>query len=100
MVSELNNTVSSHFSSPIFPFIVVVFIIHRLILLSIFSPKTILNKHNMLDLCSGQFSKMSVSGEREEGGPASKMSLSGEREEGDPDSNMSLSGEHDTKTKR
>ncbi|XP_036795487.1 NLR family CARD domain-containing protein 3-like isoform X3 [Oncorhynchus mykiss] len=42
---------------------------------------------------------MSLSGEREEGGPASKMSLSGEREEGDPASKMSLSGEHDTKTK-
>uniref|UniRef100_A0A8K9USG1 B30.2/SPRY domain-containing protein n=1 Tax=Oncorhynchus mykiss TaxID=8022 RepID=A0A8K9USG1_ONCMY len=42
---------------------------------------------------------MSLSGEREEGGPASKMSLSGEREEGGPASKMSLSGEHDTKTK-
>ncbi|XP_052375887.1 NLR family CARD domain-containing protein 3-like [Oncorhynchus keta] len=36
---------------------------------------------------------MSLSGEREEGGPASKMSLSGEREEGVPASKMSLSGE-------
>ncbi|XP_064819747.1 NLR family CARD domain-containing protein 3-like [Oncorhynchus masou masou] len=43
---------------------------------------------------------MSLSGEREEGGPASKMSLSGEREEGGPASKMSLSGEHDTKAKR
>ncbi|XP_064866957.1 NACHT, LRR and PYD domains-containing protein 12-like [Oncorhynchus nerka] len=42
---------------------------------------------------------MSLSGEREEGGPASKMSLSGEREEGGPASKMSLSGEHDTKAK-
>ncbi|XP_055769109.1 NLR family CARD domain-containing protein 3-like [Salvelinus fontinalis] len=47
----------------------------------------------------GPASKMSLSGEREEGGPASKMSLSGEREEGGPASKMSLSGEHDTKTK-
>ncbi|XP_055766291.1 NLR family CARD domain-containing protein 3-like [Salvelinus fontinalis] len=46
----------------------------------------------------GPASKMSLSGEREEGGPASKMSLSGEREEG-PASKMSLSGEHDTKAK-
>uniref|UniRef100_A0A674AM37 NACHT domain-containing protein n=1 Tax=Salmo trutta TaxID=8032 RepID=A0A674AM37_SALTR len=43
---------------------------------------------------------MSLSGEREEGGPASKMSLSGEREEGGPASKMSLSGGHDTKAKR
>ncbi|XP_071028937.1 NLR family CARD domain-containing protein 3-like [Oncorhynchus clarkii lewisi] len=43
---------------------------------------------------------MSLSGEREEGGPGSKMSLSGEREEGGPASKMSLSGEHDTKAKR
>ncbi|KAK6283331.1 hypothetical protein J4Q44_G00390790 [Coregonus suidteri] len=42
---------------------------------------------------------MSLSGEREEGGPASKMSLSGEREEEGPASKMSLSGEHDTKAK-
>ncbi|KAK6291490.1 hypothetical protein J4Q44_G00382560 [Coregonus suidteri] len=42
---------------------------------------------------------MSLSGEREEGGPDSKMSLSGEREEGGPASKMSLFGEHDTKTK-
>ncbi|XP_064866785.1 NACHT, LRR and PYD domains-containing protein 12-like isoform X3 [Oncorhynchus nerka] len=42
---------------------------------------------------------MSLSGEREEGGPASKMSLSGERGEGVPASKMSLSGEHDTKAK-
>ncbi|XP_036821677.1 NACHT, LRR and PYD domains-containing protein 3-like, partial [Oncorhynchus mykiss] len=42
---------------------------------------------------------MSLSEEREEGGPASKMSLSGEREEGGPASKMSLSGEHDTKAK-
>ncbi|KAM9471282.1 LOW QUALITY PROTEIN: NLR family CARD domain-containing protein 3-like [Salvelinus alpinus] len=42
---------------------------------------------------------MSLSGEREERGPASKMSLSGEREEGGPASKMSLSGEHDTKAK-
>ncbi|XP_055766484.1 NACHT, LRR and PYD domains-containing protein 12-like [Salvelinus fontinalis] len=42
---------------------------------------------------------MSLSGEREEGGPASKMSLSGEREEGGPASKMSLSGGHDTKAK-
>ncbi|KAM9471289.1 NLR family CARD domain-containing protein 3-like [Salvelinus alpinus] len=47
----------------------------------------------------GPASKMSLSGEREEGGPASKMSLSGEREEGGPASKMSLSGEHDTKAK-
>ncbi|KAK6291478.1 hypothetical protein J4Q44_G00382440 [Coregonus suidteri] len=45
-------------------------------------------------------SKRSLSGEREEGVPASKMSLSGEREEGGPASKMSLSGEHDTKAKR
>ncbi|XP_064872941.1 uncharacterized protein LOC135571062 [Oncorhynchus nerka] len=37
---------------------------------------------------------MSLSGEREEGGPASKMSLSGEREEG-PASKISLSGERE-----
>uniref|UniRef100_A0A674AEJ7 NACHT domain-containing protein n=1 Tax=Salmo trutta TaxID=8032 RepID=A0A674AEJ7_SALTR len=43
---------------------------------------------------------MSLSGEREEGGPASKMSLSGEREEGAPASKMHLSGGHDTKAKR
>ncbi|XP_064841885.1 LOW QUALITY PROTEIN: NLR family CARD domain-containing protein 3-like [Oncorhynchus masou masou] len=43
----------------------------------------------------GQFSKMSLSGEREEGGPASKMSLSEEREEGGPASKMSLSGERE-----
>ncbi|XP_052375884.1 NACHT, LRR and PYD domains-containing protein 7-like [Oncorhynchus keta] len=36
---------------------------------------------------------MSLSGEREEGGPVSKMSLSGEKEEGVPASKMSLSGE-------
>ncbi|XP_052323133.1 NLR family CARD domain-containing protein 3-like isoform X2 [Oncorhynchus keta] len=42
---------------------------------------------------------MSLSGEREEGGPASKMSLSGEREEGGPASKRSVSGEHDTKSK-
>uniref|UniRef100_A0A673ZEP8 B30.2/SPRY domain-containing protein n=1 Tax=Salmo trutta TaxID=8032 RepID=A0A673ZEP8_SALTR len=42
---------------------------------------------------------MSLSGEREEGGPASKMSLSGEREEGAPASKMRLSGGHDTKAK-
>ncbi|XP_071028938.1 NLR family CARD domain-containing protein 3-like [Oncorhynchus clarkii lewisi] len=42
---------------------------------------------------------MSLSGEREEGGPASKMSLSGERGEGGPDSKMSLSGGHDTTAK-
>ncbi|XP_055768576.1 NACHT, LRR and PYD domains-containing protein 12-like [Salvelinus fontinalis] len=47
----------------------------------------------------GPASKMSLSGEREEGGSASKMSLSGEREDGGPASKMSLSGEHDTKTK-
>ncbi|XP_064871367.1 NLR family CARD domain-containing protein 3-like isoform X2 [Oncorhynchus nerka] len=38
---------------------------------------------------------MSLSGEREEGGPASKMSLSGEREEEGPASKMSLSGERE-----
>ncbi|XP_064843296.1 NLR family CARD domain-containing protein 3-like isoform X3 [Oncorhynchus masou masou] len=43
---------------------------------------------------------MSLSGEREEGGPASKMSLSGEREEGGPASKMHLSGGDDTKAKR
>ncbi|XP_055751792.1 NACHT, LRR and PYD domains-containing protein 3-like isoform X1 [Salvelinus fontinalis] len=43
----------------------------------------------------GPASKMSLSGEREEGGPASKMSLSGEREEGGPASKMSLSGERE-----
>uniref|UniRef100_A0A674DIK3 B30.2/SPRY domain-containing protein n=1 Tax=Salmo trutta TaxID=8032 RepID=A0A674DIK3_SALTR len=48
----------------------------------------------------GPASKMSLSGEREEGGPASKMSLSGEREEGGPASKMHLSGGHDTKAKR
>ncbi|KAM9540304.1 NACHT, LRR and PYD domains-containing protein 3-like isoform 4-T5 [Salvelinus alpinus] len=47
----------------------------------------------------GPASKMSLSGEREEGGPASKMSLSGEREEEGPASKMSLSREHDTKAK-
>ncbi|XP_064872107.1 NACHT, LRR and PYD domains-containing protein 3-like isoform X3 [Oncorhynchus nerka] len=46
-------------------------------------------------LFRGQCSKMSLSGEREEGGPASKMSLSGEREEGGPASKMSLSGERE-----
>ncbi|XP_071190647.1 NLR family CARD domain-containing protein 3-like isoform X1 [Salvelinus alpinus] len=43
----------------------------------------------------GPASKMSLSGEREEGGPASKMSLSGEREEGGPASKRSLSGERE-----
>ncbi|XP_055769108.1 NACHT, LRR and PYD domains-containing protein 3-like [Salvelinus fontinalis] len=43
----------------------------------------------------GPASKMSLSGEREEGGPASKMSLSGEREEGGPASKMSLSGKRE-----
>ncbi|XP_055768106.1 NACHT, LRR and PYD domains-containing protein 3-like isoform X2 [Salvelinus fontinalis] len=47
----------------------------------------------------GPASKRSLSGEREEGGPASKMSLSGEREEGGPASKMSLSGQHDPKAK-
>ncbi|XP_031677167.1 LOW QUALITY PROTEIN: NLR family CARD domain-containing protein 3-like [Oncorhynchus kisutch] len=42
---------------------------------------------------------MSLSGEREEGGPASKMSLSGEREEGGPSSKTHLSGGHDTTAK-
>ncbi|XP_064866952.1 uncharacterized protein LOC135564813 isoform X2 [Oncorhynchus nerka] len=42
---------------------------------------------------------MSLSGEREEGGPASKMSLSGEREEGGPASKIHLSEGHDTKAK-
>ncbi|XP_052356530.1 NACHT, LRR and PYD domains-containing protein 3-like [Oncorhynchus keta] len=41
----------------------------------------------------GPASKMSLSVEREERGPASKMSLSGERKEGGPASKMSLSGE-------
>ncbi|XP_064843312.1 NACHT, LRR and PYD domains-containing protein 3-like [Oncorhynchus masou masou] len=48
----------------------------------------------------GPASKMSLSGEREEEGPASKMSLSGEREEEGPASKMHLSGGHDTKAKR
>ncbi|XP_071271523.1 NLR family CARD domain-containing protein 3-like isoform X1 [Salvelinus alpinus] len=48
----------------------------------------------------GPASKMSLSGERKEGGPASKMSLSVEREEGGPASKMRHSGEHDTKAKR
>ncbi|XP_071250237.1 NLR family CARD domain-containing protein 3-like isoform X4 [Salvelinus alpinus] len=44
----------------------------------------------------GPASKRSrLSGEREEGGPASKMSLSGEREEGGPASKMSLSVERE-----
>ncbi|XP_064872307.1 NLR family CARD domain-containing protein 3-like [Oncorhynchus nerka] len=43
---------------------------------------------------------MSLSGEREEGGPVSKMSLSGEREEGGPASKIHLSEGHDTKDKR
>ncbi|KAM9545656.1 NACHT, LRR and PYD domains-containing protein 3-like isoform 2-T2 [Salvelinus alpinus] len=43
----------------------------------------------------GPASKMSLSGEGEEGGPASKMSLSGEREEGGPASKISLSGERE-----
>ncbi|XP_064872864.1 NLR family CARD domain-containing protein 3-like [Oncorhynchus nerka] len=47
----------------------------------------------------GPASKMSLSGEREEGGPASKMSLSGEREEGGPASKIHLSEGHDTKDK-
>ncbi|XP_055751665.1 NLR family CARD domain-containing protein 3-like [Salvelinus fontinalis] len=42
---------------------------------------------------------MSLSGKREEGGPASKMSLSGEREEGGPASKTSLSGEDYSKAK-
>ncbi|KAM9540309.1 NLR family CARD domain-containing protein 3-like isoform 3-T3 [Salvelinus alpinus] len=42
---------------------------------------------------------MSLSWEREEGGPASKMSLSWEREEGGPASKMRHSGEHDIKAK-
>uniref|UniRef100_A0A8K9WZM1 B30.2/SPRY domain-containing protein n=1 Tax=Oncorhynchus mykiss TaxID=8022 RepID=A0A8K9WZM1_ONCMY len=46
----------------------------------------------------GPASKMSLSGEREEEGPASKMSLSGEREWG-PASKMYLSGEHEIKVK-
>ncbi|XP_064818596.1 protein NLRC3-like [Oncorhynchus masou masou] len=41
----------------------------------------------------GPASKMNLSGEKEEGGPAAKMSLSGEKEEGGPASKMSLSGE-------
>uniref|UniRef100_A0A8C7IQ96 NACHT domain-containing protein n=1 Tax=Oncorhynchus kisutch TaxID=8019 RepID=A0A8C7IQ96_ONCKI len=43
---------------------------------------------------------MSLSGEREEVGPASKMSLSGAREEGGLASKMHLSEGHDTKAKR
>ncbi|XP_055776556.1 NLR family CARD domain-containing protein 3-like [Salvelinus fontinalis] len=43
----------------------------------------------------GPASKMSLSGEGEEVGPASKMSLSGEREKGGPASKMSLSGERE-----
>ncbi|XP_071028966.1 NACHT, LRR and PYD domains-containing protein 12-like [Oncorhynchus clarkii lewisi] len=41
----------------------------------------------------GPASKRNVSGEREEGGPASKRNVSGEREEGGPASKMSLTGE-------
>ncbi|XP_064871394.1 NLR family CARD domain-containing protein 3-like isoform X2 [Oncorhynchus nerka] len=47
----------------------------------------------------GPASKMRHSEEREEGGPASKTSLPEEREEGGPASKMSLSGEHDIKPK-
>ncbi|KAM9474056.1 protein NLRC3-like isoform 2-T2 [Salvelinus alpinus] len=47
----------------------------------------------------GPASKRSLSGDREEGGPASKRSRSGEREEGGPVFKRSLSGEHDTKSK-
>ncbi|XP_064872174.1 NLR family CARD domain-containing protein 3-like [Oncorhynchus nerka] len=47
----------------------------------------------------GPASKMRHSEEREEGGPASKMRHSEEREEGGPASKMSLSGEHDIKPK-
>uniref|UniRef100_A0A673VZ31 NACHT domain-containing protein n=1 Tax=Salmo trutta TaxID=8032 RepID=A0A673VZ31_SALTR len=45
----------------------------------------------------GPASKRSLSGEIEERGPASKRSLSGEREEGGPASKTHLSGGHDTK---
>ncbi|XP_052364576.1 NLR family CARD domain-containing protein 3-like isoform X24 [Oncorhynchus keta] len=48
----------------------------------------------------GPASKMSLTGEREEGGPASKMSLTGEREKGGPASKKNVSGEHGTKSKR
>uniref|UniRef100_A0A674CHU6 B30.2/SPRY domain-containing protein n=1 Tax=Salmo trutta TaxID=8032 RepID=A0A674CHU6_SALTR len=48
----------------------------------------------------GPASKRSLSGEIEERGPASKRSLSGEREEGGPASKTHLSGGHDTKAKR
>uniref|UniRef100_A0A8C7KDD3 Uncharacterized protein n=1 Tax=Oncorhynchus kisutch TaxID=8019 RepID=A0A8C7KDD3_ONCKI len=48
----------------------------------------------------GPASKMRLTGEREEGGPASKMSLSGEREKGGPASKRNVSGEHGTKSKR
>ncbi|XP_064820500.1 LOW QUALITY PROTEIN: NACHT, LRR and PYD domains-containing protein 3-like [Oncorhynchus masou masou] len=44
----------------------------------------------------GPASEMGLSGEREKGGPASEIGLSGEREEGGP-AEMGLSGEHDTK---
>ncbi|XP_052365896.1 LOW QUALITY PROTEIN: NLR family CARD domain-containing protein 3-like [Oncorhynchus keta] len=47
----------------------------------------------------GPASKMSLTGEREEGGPASKMSLTGEREKGGPASKKNVSGEHGTKSK-
>uniref|UniRef100_A0A674AC83 NACHT domain-containing protein n=1 Tax=Salmo trutta TaxID=8032 RepID=A0A674AC83_SALTR len=43
----------------------------------------------------GPASKMSLSGERKEGGPVSKRSLSGEREEGGPDSKMRLAGKRE-----
>ncbi|XP_064843313.1 NLR family CARD domain-containing protein 3-like [Oncorhynchus masou masou] len=55
--------------------------------------------HQRKDACpihqnSGQCSKMSLSGEREEEGPASKMSHSGKREEG-PASKRRLSGKRE-----
>ncbi|XP_064873030.1 NLR family CARD domain-containing protein 3-like [Oncorhynchus nerka] len=48
----------------------------------------------------GPASKMRLSRGREEGGPASKMSLSRGREEGGPASTMTLFLEHDTRAKR
>ncbi|XP_071246517.1 NLR family CARD domain-containing protein 3-like [Salvelinus alpinus] len=47
----------------------------------------------------GPASKTSLFGEKEEGGPASKTSLSGEREEGGPASKTRISGEYDNKAK-
>ena len=61
--------------------------------------RIILSNQQNITVFQGAASKMSLPGEREEGGTASKMSFSGEREEGGTASKMSLPGEHDMDTK-